>query len=129
LYCSIPGKKSSAIEKIHLKPAKKTLKILNHASGLLLYPYVIYEDGTRINALLNGTARLSEQNGEYVLLQRDKAYEAAFVQEVLALHADFSYQYNENYFYIFLPDNKKAVWIKDIQTLIQDCTIEYLAQQ
>ncbi len=127
LRCLTGFKKESAEIKIYnLKPVRKILRMQHQQQGgILFFLFVEYDDGTKINSLLDGIGWLAERNKEEVCMQRDKKYEAAFTEYVQALHPDFSSQLPADCFYLSLAAYIKNNWLNEVQAKLTDFKVEY----
>lgn len=124
LYLS-SNKETAAIKKIQLKPVQKIVRMHTFEKWILIYLFIEYDDGSKINALLNGTGWLTERNNRQVFLQRDKQYETAFKKYVQGLHTDFSNQLPADCFYLSLPAYVKDNWLNEVQAKLTDCKVEH----
>ena len=72
------NKEAAAIKTIQLKPKQKIVRMHTFEQWILIYLFVEYDDGSRLNALSDGTGWLAERNNKQVFLQRNKSYENTF---------------------------------------------------
>ncbi len=122
----LSANKEAAITKaIQLKSKQKIVRMHTFEQGILIYLFVEYDDGSRVNALTNGTGWLAERNNQQLFLRRDKPYENIFTNYIQSLHPDLSNQIQADCFYLSLKNYVKDNWLNEAVAKLTDCKVEY----
>jgi len=107
-----------------LKPVKKQVHYSRQGKWIVVTPYVIYDDGTTINALTKGIGWLAEKDGAEFFMQRDKQFENEFREFIQMLHSDFIGQDNTESLYLTKASFYDKSWCKKTQTKLEKTGIE-----
>ncbi len=119
------NKEAATIKTIELKPKQKIVRMHTFEQWILIYLFVEYDDGNRLNTLLDGTGWFAEINSKQAFLQRDKQYETSFKNYIQSLHPNFSNQLPADCFYLSLSTYVKDNWLNEVQAKLTDCKVEY----